>query len=109
MSDATHTPGEWRMSEIEGGFLITMGTALKRPHNCETHHLIEMDFSLYPEDGEQYDEAKANARLMASAPYGLEIAKELLDLARSGGSFVYPPGMLQKLERYVAKATGRTA
>ena len=50
--------------------------------------------------------ARANARLISAAPDGLELAQEFLAFARSGAAFNYPAGSLQKLEQFIAKATG---
>lgn len=75
-----HTPGPWKWKSDEdmGGFHIYMATALKKRSWYESHHHIEMDFTVYPEDGEQWEEAKANARLMAAAPDLLAALRQLM-------------------------------
>jgi len=52
------------------------------------------------------DPWEANARLIAAAPDGLALAEAFDAFAKSGVSFVYPPGSLQMIAEYLAKARG---
>lgn len=67
---AEHTPGPWAIfSDDEGGIEIRMGTALQNLGHFEVQHAILWDLSLDPdEDADQYDEAMANAHLIAASP-----------------------------------------
>ena len=72
MSKAKYTPGPWEYRRgtwgdhdedaEERGFTIYLNTD---PDDCshEVHQLIAYADSLYPKDGNQYEEAEANARL----------------------------------------------
>jgi hypothetical protein len=74
---SAHTPGpcEWGYDDGEGRHVIRMGSACGYANGYESHHVLEYEHVLYPEDGAQYDEAEANTRLIAAAP-------ELLDIVR---------------------------
>lgn len=50
---------------------------------------------------------ECNTELESAAADGLELAREFLEFAQSGASFNYPAGALQKLEQFIAKATGQ--
>jgi hypothetical protein len=66
------TPGEWEAEaeEHDGLHVLRFGSALESRGNYESHHLIEYQHDVYPEDGDgaQYAEADANARFIAAAP-----------------------------------------
>ncbi|EGO63547.1 hypothetical protein [Acetonema longum] len=65
---AAKTPGKCLYEYQEGdGHVLRMGTALVSRASYETQHIINYDHNLYPEDGEQFDEAKANAQFIARA------------------------------------------
>ncbi|GGO96424.1 hypothetical protein [Stakelama pacifica] len=124
MSGAKHTPGPW----FPHGFTYPEGVAgdvfAKDSNNVlactaicrvvEPISKMDSDLRRPPLDALQAVARKnaaqpvieANARLIAAAPDGLEIAEEFLAFARSGANFYYPPGSLQKLEAFVAKARG---
>jgi hypothetical protein len=66
----------WKVSfqEDEDGHVIRMGTALDRKERGhQVQHVVRYNHGLYPEDGEQWDEAVAIANLIAAAPALLEI------------------------------------
>lgn len=69
---AKHTPAPWELEATEDGFEVRMATAIENPGFHDTNHLIEWDLCMSPEDGEQYEEAHATARLIAAAPTMLE-------------------------------------
>lgn len=68
MSKHTKGPWKWKSDPRMGGFHVYMDTAIRKRSGYDSHHHLELDFSIYPEDGEQWEEAKANARLIAAAP-----------------------------------------
>lgn len=100
-----YTPGPWSQSHR------------KRPDGmystevyCVDGHTIA-SCAWYPRPADPTTGAigtyrEANAHLIAAAPDGFELAEEFLAFALSGASFSYPPGSLQKLEQYIAKARG---
>ena len=61
-----HTPGPWIALATEEGHEIRMGTSLSSPGFYDSHHLIEYEHGCY--NGDQVDEAEANAKLIAAAP-----------------------------------------
>jgi hypothetical protein len=68
---AEHTPGPWEISGDEEGWTIRMGTALADDGRWQVQHRIELDWGdTYDGEGDnsQYEEAEANARLIAAAP-----------------------------------------
>lgn len=75
---AKHTPGPWEVEFDEGGWgeghTIRMASAIESPHAHRTHHRIEYEHGLLPGD-KGFEEAQANAHLIAAAP-------ELLDALR---------------------------
>jgi hypothetical protein len=78
MAVAKHTPGRWEVVRTEKGHEIRMGTALDRACVYQTQHIVPYDHGLFLnyDDGErvgparaaQFEEAEANANLMAAAP-----------------------------------------
>lgn len=88
-------PRDWRVHAEHGAHIIRMGTALEDPAIHAAHHIIEWEHGLYPEDGGQYEEADAIARLIAAAPLLLEACEDILDWARENDG---PGWMLAKLE-----------
>lgn len=80
MSTAKHTPGPWEVEIDEDGGTIQMGAAsyLSDPGIYDPVHHVELYDCMYPEDGEQFEEAKANATLWATAPELLAALKDLL-------------------------------
>jgi hypothetical protein len=66
-----HTPGPWEWVESDTGHEIRMGSARGDTNHWEVQHLIEYQHGLDPGDeGDRYqfEEAAANARLIAAAP-----------------------------------------
>lgn len=85
MTDTMFTKGPWKLVFSEGdGHVISMGTRINSKGCYKSHHIIEYDHCLYPEDGEQFQEADANAHLVAAAPDLYEALDELL--AACGGN-----------------------
>ena len=68
----TATPGPWEFDESDDGHEIRMGEAISSPYMYSSHLVIEYNHGVYPEDGKQYEEAEANAQLIANAPKWLE-------------------------------------
>lgn len=104
MSKYTKGPWKWKSDPSMGGFHVYMDTAIRKRSGYESHHHLEMDFSIYPEDGEQWEEAKANARLIASAPELLEAALSTIDTIEGGPTQV--ADAITALRAAIAKATG---
>jgi hypothetical protein len=69
----THTPGQWRLGYDEDAGLFALGMASYLEDHGEyiSIHFIELYDGVWPEDPE-FDEAQANARLIAAAPQMLE-------------------------------------
>lgn len=68
-----HTPGPWRLSydDDDGAHVIEMGPESRG--SWQSQHRIEYEHGLYPDEERpkvraQFDEAEANARLIATAP-----------------------------------------
>jgi hypothetical protein len=91
------TPGRREVEWDEcDGHVISMGSRLENVGNFLSHHVIEYDHSLYPEDGGQYDEADANARLIAACdPQTILALVAVVDAARAHVND--PPLMTQHL------------
>lgn len=108
MSAHKHTPGPWKWQSHpdEGGFCVYMAEAIHKRSGYEVQHRIEMDFTLYPEDGAQWEEARANTRLIAAAPELLEALENILSncLDSDGLSRAY-----ENARAAIAKATGDPA
>ena len=94
MKKAKHTPGPW--SNEYDGSLVMAGQVV-----CGCDHLSP--------DRADYEEAKANARLIAAAPELLEVAKAILkrfDLEDI--NTIFPGSALRDdLRKAIAKAEGR--
>ena len=75
MSEAKHTPGPWvfRRGPDDAGFEFTLGDTRERTFVEQTFDYAQV---LYPDDGDQYETAEANARLIAAAPELLEALEE---------------------------------
>ena len=110
-----HTPGPWdlHVDEDSGEFQINMGDARTRNSGYQVQQRIEVDFSLYPEDGEQWDEAYANMRLIATAPELLEAlieaVSEMAALKESVGYRGNTLSCLAAARGAISKATGEGA
>ena len=63
------TPGTWEIKhrEEEGVIEIGMASYLRDPGCYDPVHHLDLYDCLYPEDGDQFQEAMANARLIAAA------------------------------------------
>lgn len=104
----SHTPGPWDLSWDESnGFTIRMGTARRSPVSCDIAHIVEgYAECLYPEDGEQFIEAEANAKLMAASPDLLAACEEVLNRHNYQGTGAPWPSLLDTVQAAVAKAKG---
>ncbi|KWV45051.1 hypothetical protein AS591_20295 [Stenotrophomonas maltophilia] len=98
-----------------GGFHIYMDTAISNRSGYQCHHHLELDFTLYPEDGDQWEEAKANARLIAAAPELLDALIEAVECgmvpissAKDGGASTHSRQVrcADMIRAAIAKATG---
>lgn len=83
-----HTPGPWAFVPGQssdhsdgggGGFCIVMDQQGRLARSRYVEHVVDYAGDLYPEDGDQYYEAEANARLIAAAPDLLAACKLLAD------------------------------
>ncbi|WP_401733519.1 hypothetical protein [Stenotrophomonas muris] len=109
MSKHTKGPWKWESDPDMGVFHVYMDTAIRKRSGYESHHRLEMDFSIYPEDGEQWEEAKANVRLIAAAPSMLHMLVECERvLARLDTLRHLDPEwpILDEVRAQIAKATG---
>jgi hypothetical protein len=104
---SAHSPGPWEITEedADGGCEIVVGVWTI----ATVHGGIISAADLAAANDDIYAGSVANARLIAAAPDGLALARTFLDFAKSGGHFAYPPGSLQALEAFIAKATGGAA
>lgn len=103
MNKHTKGPWKWKSDPSMGGFHVYMDTAIRKRSGYDSHHHLEMDFSIYPEDGEQWEEAKANARLIAAAP---ELLENLIGCMEALASHVPDCVEVQCARAAIAKATG---
>lgn len=77
----SHTPKPWHV-EYDGDWgehVIRMASSLESPNAYEPQHAIKYSHGLRPEDGDQFAEAEAIARLIAAAPpmyEALEVLEE---------------------------------
>jgi hypothetical protein len=77
MSESKHTPGPWEAHESDDGHEIHMGERVGSGHMYQTQHILGYDHGLSEEDGKQFEEAEANAWLIAAAPDLLAACKLL--------------------------------
>jgi len=92
---AQHTPGPWEIDHVDLSSWHILG-----PTNGFFADVLGTINDTDTLQGE------ANARLIAAAPDGLELAQEFLAFAESGAGFCYPLGSLQKLRAFVSRARG---
>ena len=118
-----HTPGPWTWGRTEDGHEIRMGNAINAVGIYDSHCVIEYNHSVWPYDGDepnkQYEEAEANARLIAAAPDLLAACKEALIGAKHEACKYTDDDpdwtwhccdwseVVEKLEKAIAKAEGR--
>lgn len=105
---SAHTPGPWTYEADQddlGGFVIELGdtTEIQR-----IEQVIEYAEGLFPEDGDQWDTADANARLIAAAPEMYEAAREMV-AELDAGELGRVSHAREKLRRAVARARGEVA
>lgn len=80
MSKYTPGPWKWKYDKEYGAHKILMGSRLKSSSRFQSHHEIEHNHCIYPEDGPQFQEAQANIRLMCAAPDMYEALTALVGL-----------------------------
>jgi hypothetical protein len=78
---AKHSSGPWVVQDAEDGHLILMGEAASLSNGRQVQQFINYSHMLFPEDREQYEEAVANARLIAAAPELRDALENLLRVA----------------------------
>src|SRR5690606_3860687 len=103
-----HTPGPWKLKHVKNGHHIFMGQATRTPWHYPSHCKIEYEHDVWPEDGEQYEEAEANARLIAAAPELLGVCKSALsfiEALRNNGTINRTWSGEERLRQIIAKAT----
>ena len=101
----TPGPWKWKYDSKYGKHIIMMGTRLKSSRRYQSHHEIEHNHCIYPEDGPQFLEAEANIRLMCSAP---ELYKALKAIIKANDE--YDGDILNEIEdarEVLVKAEGR--
>jgi hypothetical protein len=79
-----HTPGPWEVTcdDSDGSHVIRMASAIEDRGKYEPQHIINYEHGLDPdEDEDQFDEAEANARLIAEAPAMEELLEQLVEYA----------------------------
>ena len=108
MSEAKHTPGPWtfRRGPDDEGFEFTLGDTSERTLVEQTFHYAEV---LYPEDGDQYETAEANARLMVAAPDLLTALEEMVEECEvwPDGTLAIDAPLLAAARAAIAKAKGK--
>ena len=103
MSEAKHTPGPWvfRRGPDDAGFEFTLGDTRERTFVEQTFDYAQ---GLYPDDGDQYETAEANARLIAAAPELLTLLQKLYDQRPSLAN----PVTRREIRAAIAKAKGES-
>ncbi len=107
----SHTPGPWEFVLHDDGivsgvtFEIRMGSRLGGANGWQTQHQIEYNSPDYQESPTQFEEAEANARLIASAPELLAALKDLVEVDDTQG---VDRRMLDAGAAAIAKAEGRS-
>ncbi|MFA5382476.1 MAG: hypothetical protein WC356_04865 [Candidatus Micrarchaeia archaeon] len=94
-----HTPGPWEVIfEDEGeGHIIHMATAIENPGYFHSIHEVRYDHGVEPEE-KGFEEAEANAHLIAAAPDLLEACKAILEDIEDTLVDCDSPGTRQTLE-----------
>lgn len=100
--ETKHTPGPWEAIDSKHGLLVRTESPSKTKYGASRYAAIG---GFESGDKDQYEEAKANARLIAAAPELFEALKWMIQRADEGG---YPDGRCLKEARLaIAKATGQ--
>lgn len=117
---STHTPGPWELeydSEL-GEFTIRMGPAIENPGQYEPQH--HLDWGEFYEDADdvherrQFEEAHANARLIAAAPEMYAALKDAFDTLemlyhpKDIHRHTYKVELLERARAALASANGST-
>ena len=111
MTKASHTSGSWRIGCIEDRVFYIEAEQGKAWNNPTVCHLFA---DVTPEDSvtigpwlEAFDNAEANARLIAEAPALLEVAENLLKIAEDWPmSAAYRKQITDEARAAIAKAKG---
>lgn len=101
-----HTPGPWVTFPADvGSVACPVGTRVLK----YGHHPIADAFFGYQQGMPSYDEAKANARLIAAAPDLLEaltFARKFHAMKCEKGDSGFPAQLVETIDDAIAKATG---
>lgn len=111
MTSYTKGPWELRVDEDEGQFQINMGEARSCNSGYPVNHRIEVEYCLYPSDGEQWDEALATMKLIRAAPDLLAELEMLLNIVEGCGLATMPEVecRIAFARAAIAKASGESA
>lgn len=111
---AEHSPAPWQYKrgewashfpeEEDSGFHLLMGADDKASMPIEEH--LDYCIGLYPEDGEQYEIAEANIRLMVASPEMLGLLKKIRSKDDYHKQWTSNPVDLAELDTVIAKAEG---
>src|SRR4051812_33377396 len=106
-----HTPGPWEFTLDDDGmtsgvtFVIRMGSHLGGANGWEPQHRIEYEVSSKEESPEQFEEAKANAILIAAVPDLLAALKRVRTEVPT--AVLDYDSLVPDIDAAIAKAEGR--
>lgn len=103
MSEAKHTPGRW-FSDVDG-----FGGNRVGAFGFETYDGTSILAQVRTLDGVTFEQARANARLMAAAPFLLEMAKWAESAIAPFSKEPAEKSGIARLREAIAQAEGRSS
>ena len=99
-----HTPGPWKSlpEEADKPYIRIRGTALGRRYKIAN----VMDPTYNGATDQDFEETRANARLIAAAPEMLEVLQDMLYCSEYWSEYFVPLGLVERLNAVIKTATG---